>query len=185
MARPTAPQPRTPRGTSRWHPTPVTPPPTSAPAEPSGGSNRPGAGRGRAGRERASAAPDRAERFAGDLDDVVVVRPEQQADAGGCACGCGGPGCWDPDTYISDKRPSEALADHRAAVAELIAAAGGVGGHPVGAVATGDDQPGDELLLTGTFPAGIDHADLDQLEGALEDLLDVGVKLIPVALDGH
>lgn len=182
MALPTAPQPRTPRDTSRWHPTPVTPPPTPHPAELSGEPWRPVAGWGRAGRERAQVGveSDRSGRSAGDFDEGVIIRPEDQVETGGCACGCGGPACWDPDTYISERRPSEALAAHRAAVTAMVAAAGGVGAHAVGAAATGEDEAGDELRLVAWFDVRLDWLARRQLESDLEDLLDVGVTITPV-----
>jgi hypothetical protein len=82
---------------------------------------------------------------------------------------------------VTDARPSVALAAHRAAVTALVAAAGGVGAHPVGAATTGEDVEGDGLTLAAWFDAVRDRVVIDALESDLDDLLDVGVRVTPVA----
>lgn len=124
---------------------------------------------------------ERRSRFAGDLNEGIIVRPEDQVDADSCACGCGGPGCWDPHVYVSDRRSSEALAEHLNAVTALVDAVDGVGIHPIGAAARGDDVVGDELSLRAWFDVVPDPVELIALAEDLEDLLEVGVQVVPVA----
>lgn len=120
-------------------------------------------------------------RFAGNFDEATITRPEERVDEAKCACGCGGPGCWDPDSYISDRRPSQALADHYDAVIALVAAAGGSGTHPGGSAALGDDVAGDELVLHAWFDVQPGSVAANTLATALEELLDVGVTVTPHA----
>ena len=125
---------------------------------------------------------DRTSRFVDDIDDtgavvgMTIVRRLALADP----CPDCGPGC-DPDRYLTDARPSVALAAHYAAVVALVAAAGGVAPQPL-AAATGDDGPGDELVLEAAFPAGLGRVARDALEARLEEVLDVGVEVRVVAV---
>jgi hypothetical protein len=127
---------------------------------------------------------DERSRFAGDIDEGIIVRPEGGLPPGVCGCGCGRAVDWE-DRYVTDRRPSVTWSEHHDDAVAIISAAGGSGATVLGAAATGDDGIGDELALSAAFPAGIDPVALDTLAAALEDLLDVGVTVVPVTRTEH
>jgi len=83
------------------------------------------------------------------------------------------------------RRPSEALAEHRVALIELGTRLGISDLRVFGSVLRGEDTVESDLDLVGTLAPGLSYFDLAEFEIAAEQLLGVPVEVVPSGSAGR
>jgi len=83
------------------------------------------------------------------------------------------------------RRPSEALAEHRAELIALGKRLGLTELRVFGSVLRGEDTVDSDLDLVGTLAPGLSYFDLAEFEIAAEQLLGVAVEVVPSGSEGR